>query len=780
MGLCNSSAVIAPTAGSSSSSHPPLSYLITEHVRQAAHVLLKYPLFCDAFLAFVLSGKWVPDFLDSNPNLFSVLNRPDTETQFQLLLNRTNNVPSTPSHRGGQGNGSFFGGANGHHSNTIIYLDGHVEGSDGSGHSHGHSHGGKNPLLELNVEWIQTFTSTAAEPLLAIVVACAFPLFLQSRDFEVWHELLTMESPSQAELGSDILHDTMMFRLVDNASYDVLQSNEDENHELKELEGTFTTVLHPCVKHITFAHRPKSVRESVSRRVAHRANRIEAIIRFLLGLAPYNGHSYAKGGLFRHGSIAATGTDSPLYQSLRAMFPSAAAPTVDAASGVSPPASPRAAQDCPWLHQLQAFLNALKVPVFVARVVNHHHHSTFFGRWTSGGAHASPFAAEQQHFTVVAANAAYLDVTRRAASDILGRTVYDVVLEHSHILSQHCPARGPAADSALSSLYPLHFLLESRRGDGTVFPNLFMLKPVHHVLAHPSHHYLVAIQYDLSPPLAIGGGGPSEKSFLTSSSRTRSDAAMLSHVAATAAPAAHTAHAAGGGLAGSVRPAPINTSVHVGIAERSPTDATSPTPSATHGSAKATTPLRRSVSEMPTPLGHNGSHSRHNSKCVTPGATTPLAQLSSRAVADDVAAAASAAAAVAGVAASPTPTGAATPTSPTPSSAAAVRPFPTLHGGGGVGIGSKPPAAHHPIISPLLHKLLDTSPRAFDRVIHLHHPSSAAAGPAKYAAEGGGHGAETKAAGPSTTTTTALSFQALEQDMPMIEDVLNLLPHLLF
>eukprot|EP01033_Poteriospumella_lacustris_P007914 gene7914-5689_t len=775
MGLCNSSAVIAPTAGSP---RPQLSYLITEHVKQAAHVLLKYPLFCDAFLAFVLSGKWVPDFLDSNPNLFSVLNRPDSETQFQLLLNRTNNVPSTPSHHGGHNNGSFFANNNSHHSSTIIYLDGHIEGSDGSGHSHSHGHGGKNPLLELNVEWIQSFTSTAAEPLLAIVVACAFPLFLQSRDFEVWHELLTMESPSQAELGSDILHDTMMFRLVDNASYDVLQSNEDENHELKELEGTFTTVLHPCVKHITFAHRPKSVRESVSRRVAHRANRIEAIIRFLLGLAPYNGHSYGKGKLFRPGSIAASGTDSPLYQSLRAMFPSVAAPTVDAASGASPPVSPRVAQDCPWLHQLQTFLDQLKVPVFIARVANHHHQSTFFGRWAGGGAHASPFAAEQHHFTVVAANAAYLDVTRRAASDILGRTVYELVLEHSHILSQHCPARGPAADSALSTLYPLHFLLESRRGDGSAFPNLFMLKPVHHVLAHPSHHYLVAIQYDLSPPLTVGGG-PSEKSFLTSSSRTRSDAAMLGHVTATA-PGAHVG--GGGGLAGSVRPAPINTSVHgaagVGIAELSPTNATSPTPPVAHGSAKATTPLRRSVSEMPTPLGHT----RHNSKSVTPGATTPLAQLSSRGVADDVAAVATAAATAAAIATSPTPAGAASPASPTPaSSGAAVRPFPALHG-----VAAKPAAAHHPIISPLLHKLLDTSPRAFDRVIHLHRPSAAssaatasgtASGATKYVAEAD-HGAEAKATAP--TTTTALSFQSLEQDMPMIEDVLNLLPHLLF
>lgn len=768
MGLCNSNAVIAPTAGSQSSSTPQLSYLITDHVKQAAHVLLKYPLFCDAFLAFVLSGKWVPDFLDSNPNLFSVLNRPDTETQFQLLLNRTNNMPSTPSHHGGHSNGSFFPNNNSHHSSTIIYLDGRIEGSDGSGHSHGH--GGKNPLLELNVEWIQSFTSTAAEPLLAIVVACAFPLFLQSRDFEVWHELLTMESPSQAEIGSDILHDTMMFRLVDNASYDVLQSNEDENHELKELEGTFTTVLHPCVKHITFAHRPKSVRESVSRRVAHRANRIEAIIRFLLGLAPYNGHSYAKGKLFRHGSTSASGTDSPLYQSLRAMFPSVAAPTVDAASGVSPPVSPRAAQDCPWLHQLQAFLNQLKVPAFIARVANHHHQSTFFGRWTSGGAHASPFAAEQHHFTVVAANAAYLDVTRRSASDILGRTVYELVLEHSHILSQHCPARGPAADSALSTLYPLHFLLESRRGDGSAFPNLFMLKPVHHVLAHPAHHYLVAIQYDLSPPLTIGGGGPSEKSFLTSSSRTRSDAAMLGHVTATA-PAG--AHVVGGGLAGSVRPAPINTSVHaapgVGIAELSPTHATTPTPPVAHGSAKATTPLRRSVSEMPTALGHIGGPARHDSKSVTPGATTPLAQLSSRGVTDDVAAAA---ATVAALATSPTPAGAATPTSPTP--VAAVRPFPALHG-----VATKPAAAHHPIISPLLHKLLDTSPRAFDRVIHLHHSSSAASTAAGGTAASGATKYAPEAATP-TTTTTALSFQSLEQDMPMIEDVLNLLPHLLF
>ena len=55
--------------------------------------------------------------------------------------------------------------------------------------------------------------------------------------------------------------------------------------------------------------------------------------------------------------------------------------------------------------------------------------------------------------------------------------------------------------------------------------------------------------------------------------------------------------------------------------------------------------------------------------------------------------------------------------------------------------------------------------------------SGSASGATKYVAEAD-HGAEAKATAP--TTTTALSFQSLEQDMPMIEDVLNLLPHLLF
>jgi hypothetical protein len=69
---------------------------------------------------------------------------------------------------------------------------------------------------------------------------------------------------------------------------------------------------------------------------------------------------------------------------------------------------------------------------------------------------------------------------------------------------------------------------------------------------------------------------------------------------------------------------------------------------------------------MPTPLGHT----RHNSKSVTPGATTPLAQLSSRGVADDVAAVAATAAAA--IATSLTPAGAASPAPPTPASSGAI------------------------------------------------------------------------------------------------------------
>eukprot|EP01033_Poteriospumella_lacustris_P005177 gene5177-3696_t len=557
--------------------------IVTNKVRTAIQTLSEYAAFRQAFLNYFVLGKWVNEFLDNNANLVTLHraaespsnklpglysgSNPAPRLLMELLQSENDSLVKSPRVLGGLGK------------------------------------------EELDVDWIAQFVKP--EELLAVFVAAAYPIFLQSKEFNFWLERREGESDADVALKRQVEKDTTQFRLNDEGledsadEYDersvsyhtevstghFIARRRNSNKSTSSHTSTGASSSHgsPHSSHkatgravdgkLRFCHRRKSI--SYQEKLARRADRrrIRLIIQKSL----------------QYLQSPAT------MMNISGAAPNATAATVastDAAAADPDPSQPpvapferleRLLREQAWGDSLRSFLDALPLPIVVARAKDPRSMTTLEALARS----------HETNFSVFYANPAYERLTQSSLAEISGRPFYDVVLAKSTVLSrehgddfQRRPVSGGgghahgagahrylfgiaerssaygagAADSsqgedgaffqaaaaahgpsdgeedAAPDTY-VQLLLETPRRDGGCFTSALLLKPVHHVVAQPEHHFLVAVQYDLHAPPALAAGAAMAAGGANAAATAAADEAQLPRRPSTSSATAVTSAA---------------------------------------------------------------------------------------------------------------------------------------------------------------------------------------------------------------------------------------------
>jgi PAS domain-containing protein len=552
--------------------------IVTNKVRTAIQTLSEYAAFRQAFLNYFVLGKWVNEFLDNNANLVTLHraaespsnklpglysgSNPAPRLLMELLQSENDSLVKSPRVLGGLGK------------------------------------------EELDVDWIAQFVKP--EELLAVFVAAAYPIFLQSKEFNFWLERREGESDADVALKRQVEKDTTQFRLNDEGledsadEYDersvsyhtevstghFIARRRNSNKSTSSHTSTGASSSHgsPHSSHkatgravdgkLRFCHRRKSI--SYQEKLARRADRrrIRLIIQKSL----------------QYLQSPAT------MMNISGAAPNATVASIDAAAADPDPSQPpvapferleRLLREQAWGDSLRSFLDALPLPIVIARAKDPRSMTTLEALARS----------HETNFSVFYANPAYERLTQSSLAEISGRPFYDVVLAKSTVLSrehgddfQRRPVSGGHAHGAgahrylfgiaeRSSAYGagaadssqgedgaffqaaaaahgpsdgeedaapdtyVQLLLETLRRDGGSFTSALLLKPVHHVVAQPEHHFLVAVQYDLHAPPALAAGAAVAAGGASAAATAAADEAQLPRRPSTSSATAVTSAA---------------------------------------------------------------------------------------------------------------------------------------------------------------------------------------------------------------------------------------------
>lgn len=564
----NLGGVLQSSRASSQTTPAAANPIITNKVRTAIQTLSEYPAFRQAFLNYFVLGKWVNEFLDNNANLVTLHRAVESPSnKLPGLYSGTNQAPRLLMELLQSENDS-------------LVKSPRVLGGPGK--------------EELDVDWITQFVKP--EELLAVFVAAAYPIFLQSKEFNFWLERREGESDADVALKRQVETDTTQFRLNDEGledsadEYDersvsyhtevstghFIARRRNSNKSTSSHTSTGASSSHgsPHSSHkatgravngkLRFCHRRKSI--SYQEKLARRADRRR--IRLII-----------------QKSLHYLQSPATMMNTAGAAPNAAGVPADAAAEPAEPPVAPferleRLLREQAWGDSLRGFLDVLPLPILIARAKDPRSMTTLEALARS----------HEANFSVFYANPAYERLTQCSLAEISGRPFYDVVLAKSTVLSREhgddfqrrpvsgghahgahgylfgiaersSPYGGGAADSsqgedsaffqaagaaahgpsdgdedAAPDTY-VQLLLETPRRDGGLCTSALLLKPVHHVVAQPEHHYLVAVQYDLQTPPVLAAGAT------TATAATAADEAQLPRRPSTSSATAVTSAA---------------------------------------------------------------------------------------------------------------------------------------------------------------------------------------------------------------------------------------------
>lgn len=456
-----------------------LPVVINSALRECMHLISIYPSFRASFLSYFSTGKWVTEFLDSNSNVMAFMiashhfsNHENDSTAVAM----NSSTSSTPT--------SFGSSLTGKPKNMTVEIRGDL--------TRQYTFKVGSNIIKNNfpgVEWLKSSCDEQTCELLAVLLIIAYPIYVSSYEFQCWLEYTEFDVEEDQIMKRKIEKETMLMRVeTDSPQLDLpfrfldegVGSSCVENDEYRDRQSSqFEVPLHrSSASKICLLHQRYSSSDIASRpgpnhdRLISARGRLKATIHSVIS------------------SFSLSQNDIRLEQMLATTA---------------------------WSQAVLSFLHNIRIPIVIACTRNHAKNVSLRDRVLQG-------LKSQSDFHIVHVNKAYEELTGYTLAEIQKSSMSELLLgKVPTILEHHCPAASHAGKLPSCSPNHPHFnnanlhstssanasslvqmTVKSLRKDHSSFTNVTIMKPVHHVLANPDYHYVVATQYDLTPFLQPG------------------------------------------------------------------------------------------------------------------------------------------------------------------------------------------------------------------------------------------------------------------------------------